>query len=153
MTEHLATTTDQLAEMLMNQLMSQVADMKLEAPETMQNTLSEIWNERFDQNKLKYIIDHLEQYKTKIISVGHDFKENDEKWKQQHKQLTRYLEASKNGVLSVKYSGVRPHVANRSMSLQGITRAVRHTIAAEFYWDIDIENAHRISWSSCASSG
>jgi hypothetical protein len=28
------------------------------------------------------------------------------------------------------------------VSLQGITRAVRHTIASEFYEDIDIENAH-----------
>ena len=29
------------------------------------------WKEKFDQHKLKYIVDHLEEFKEKIMSVGH----------------------------------------------------------------------------------
>jgi len=46
----------------------------------------------------------------------------------------------------VKYHQTTPNFgrmfANRSLSLQNITRAVRHTIAGDLYWDIDVENAH-----------
>jgi len=89
---------------------------------------------------------HLEEFKTKIVSVGHDFKADNEKWKQLGKQLTTYLEASNSGVIEVKYHQTTPNFgrmfANRSLSLQNITRAVRHTIAGDLYWDVDVENAH-----------
>lgn len=146
-------STAEMTEQLMAQLMANMKrdvdeEMKAESRDPMMDTLTNTWNERFDQHKLKYIIDHLEEYKAKIISVGHDFKKDDEKWKQQHIQLTRYLEASKNGVVAVKYHQTTPEYgrmfANRSQSLQNITRAVRHTIAGGLYLDIDIENAHPV---------
>ena len=104
------------------------------------------WKERFNQHKLKYIIDHLDEFKAKIITTGHDFKDDNEKWQQQHTQLTKYLNASSNGIIDVGYHQTTPQFgrmfANRSMSLQNITRAVRHSIAGDLYYDIDIENAH-----------
>jgi hypothetical protein len=88
------------------------------------------WIERFDQHKLKYVLDHLEEFKAQIMSTGHDFVSNPDKWKTQHIQLT-YLDAAVDGEVKVKYHQTEGKFgrlfANRSVSLQGITRAVRHT--------------------------
>lgn len=123
-----------------------VAETKVAVLEDPLMPLRFTWKERFNQHKLKYVIDHLDEYKTKIMSTGHDFKDDNEKWQQQHTQLTKYLNASSNGVIDVSYHQPSPRFgrmfANRSQSLQNITRAVRHTIAGDLYYDIDIENAH-----------
>lgn len=124
-------------------LADEVAEVKVDAgAPTEFGELKMEWLERFDQHKLKYLIDHLEEFKDKITSTGHDFKADNEKWQQQHTQLSRYLAASRNGVVPVKYHQTAPKFgrmfANRSQSLQSITRAVRHTIAGDLYDDIDI---------------
>ena len=56
----------------------------------------------------------------------------------------KYLEKSRNGEVSVAYKqkkNVGRYYANKSMSLQCITRQIRQTIA-EGYIDIDIKNCH-----------
>lgn len=135
---------NQIFEALMDKLLAD--NNRASEPADLTAPLRFAWKEQFDQHKLKYIIDHLEELKTKIVSVGHDFKADNEKWKQLGKQLSTYLDASNNGVIEVKYhqtaSNFGRMFANRSLSLQNITRAVRHTIAGDLYWDIDVENAH-----------
>ena len=125
---------------------SAVVETKKAPVEDLLDPLCFTWKEKFDQHKLKYIVDHLEEFKVQIMSVGHDFKKDADKWKNQHKQLTTYLNASKDGVIDVTYHQTTPAFgrmfANRSQSLQNITRAVRHTIAGDLYYDIDVENAH-----------
>ena len=66
------------------------------------------WKEKVNEHRLKYTIDHLEEYKEKIMSVGYDFQKDASKWSNLHKQLSTYLNASKNGVVDVTYHQTTP---------------------------------------------
>jgi hypothetical protein len=97
-------------------------------------------NEKFNQNKLYYIIENQEKLKLKMRP---ECFENDYN---PFIVLEKYLENSNNGVSVVNYkqiSGGR-YFAIGGLSLQSFAREIRHTIAEEYYTDIDIENAHPV---------
>ena len=57
----------------------------------------------------------------------------------------KYLAKAKNGVVPVRYrqkNNVGRFTAVGGLSLQGLTRQIRQTIAGDFYMDIDMKNAH-----------
>lgn len=87
--------------------------------------------ERIDTEKLQIIINNMEklQIDEQIRAI-----------------LVKYLNRSVNGTVRVDYkqtNGGR-HNAVRSLSLQNLKRKVRHTIASEYYVDIDMVNAHPV---------
>jgi hypothetical protein len=90
--------------------------------------------ERFDERKLRYIIDN-NLYKDE---------NKDPKW-DPHTIMRSYLCKSKNGTIKVTYKypfyGFGRLNAIDSMSLQNMPRCVRHTIAKDYYYDIDGVNA------------
>ena len=59
----------------------------------------------------------------------------------------KYLSKSANGTIKTKYkqnASFGRFYAVGSLSLQSMPREIRHTIATEFYVDIDIKNAHPV---------
>ena len=59
--------------------------------------------------------------------------------------MTQYLNNSRFGKIKVHYKQNKSYgrfYAIKSLSLQNIPREIRHTIAKEYYVDIDIKNAH-----------
>lgn len=97
--------------------------------------------ERFDQNKLNHIVQNEAIYKNKMRAKCFDDKYNP------FAIASKYLAKSKDGVVDVKYkqnASVGRFHAIGGLSLQSLTREIRHTIAAEFYNDIDIKNAHPV---------
>lgn len=62
--------------------------------------------------------------------------------------IADYIRMSKNGMVKVKYdfsrSGIGRLFSFRGRSLQGMPREVRHTVAGDYYHDIDIKNAHPV---------
>ena len=96
--------------------------------------------ERFDADKLAYIIRNKEQF-PQIVDAHH---------KENHDVFlipSKYLANSVNGqrVVHYSYSGHKKSgrvYAHMSQSLQNITRQIRHTIARDYYDDIDMANAH-----------
>ena len=58
---------------------------------------------------------------------------------------SRFYKDNQN-IIKVNYKQVHKNIgryfAEGSLSLQSLPREIRHTIAKEFYYDIDIINAH-----------
>ena len=98
-------------------------------------------SERFDQHKLNHILQNEEKYREKMRARCFDDDYNP------FAIISKYLAKSKNGVIKTKYkqnaSMGRFHALG-SLSLQSMAREIRHTIAGEFYNDIDIKNAHPV---------
>lgn len=97
--------------------------------------------ERFDQDKLNHIVQNEAEYRSQMRARCFEDGYNP------FVVAAKYLAKSKDGVVSVKYkqnASVGRFYATGSMSLQSLPREVRHTIAAEFYNDIDIKNAHPV---------
>ena len=97
--------------------------------------------ERFDQNKLNHIVQNEAIYKNKMRARCFDDDYNP------FAIASKYLAKSKDGVVDVKYiqnASVGRFYAIGGLSLQSLPRKIRHTIAAEFYNDIDIKNAHPV---------
>lgn len=103
-----------------------------------------ILNEIFDEEKLSIIIDNWDQLET-IVGYGFDmktrkklnsvgtltiFKKMLEKKKKTNEVVYSYSSRKNSGRMYSEYS------------LQGCRRNIRHTIARDFYYDIDIKNAH-----------
>jgi hypothetical protein len=90
--------------------------------------------EKFDERKLRYIIDN-DLYKDD---------NKDPQW-DPNSIIRAYLCKSKKGTIKVSYKypsyGFGRLNAIDSMSLQNIPRSVRHTIAKDYYYDIDCVNA------------
>ena len=97
--------------------------------------------ERFDQDKLNYIIEHEDECRTMMRSSCFDDDYNP------FTIIRKYLKKSKDGQIHVKYrqnaSAGRFHAIG-SLSLQSMAREFRHTIAGDFYNDIDMKNAHPV---------
>jgi len=98
-------------------------------------------NESFDSNKLAYIINNFASFKNKL------------RWRKRYDEfepvniLKKYLNRSRNGQIRVDYkqkNGKGRFFAIGSMSLQNIAREIRHTIARDYYFDIDLTNAHPV---------
>jgi hypothetical protein len=97
--------------------------------------------ETFDADKLGYIINNFTEFKHQL------------RWRARYdeidpvKIITKYLERSRHGAVCVDYRQNRArgrHCAIGCMSLQCIPREIRHTISREFYYDIDMVNAHPV---------
>ena len=94
--------------------------------------------ERFNKGKLAYILNHEETYKEKLV---------DKKSESAITLAKKYLKQSKCGEINVKHkqkNGRGRYCGVGNLSLQNMPRWIRHTIAEEFYWDIDIVNAHPV---------
>jgi len=104
------------------------------------------YNEIFDARKLQYIINNWDS----INFSDSEIKDNNEKW-QPLSILNNYLNNSKfykdnQHIIKVNYKQNHKDIgrffARGSLSLQSLPREIRHTISKDFYYDIDIVNAH-----------
>ena len=125
--------------------------MYLESPNGLDITKTEM----VDLKKLKFLIDNATEYEDRLIKPSSQ-NGDDGDWTIQGvvTGLKKYMKRVKNGrEVPVNYkqrnnlgryfakSGVRE--LNGGMGgLQNMPRVVRHTIAGEYYWDVDIKNAH-----------
>ena len=97
--------------------------------------------EKFNSDKLNVIISNKEVYMEKIRKRRFDNNCD------QLKIAEGYLNKSKNGEFQARYrqiDGYGRFCAMGSMSLQSMVREIRHTIAKEYYDDIDMTNAHPV---------
>lgn len=111
------------------------------------------YTERFNQHKLKYIIDHKDEFKIKESTIkdsrarldylkscfGPDY--------DPYMMASKYLKHSNNGIHNTVYKqngGVGRFHAVAGLSQQGMPLEIRHTIANEFYNDVDMKNAHPV---------
>lgn len=99
--------------------------------------------ESFNQDKLAYIIDNQEEYNQYI---RYDNNAND--WNP-FLLPEKYLKKSKNCLVDVCYKYAKDKDDGRlyavgSQSLQGFCREIRHSIADEYYKDLDIVNCHPV---------
>jgi hypothetical protein len=113
---------------------------KVPLPE-IEKSKSLVYTEIFDKNALSYIIDHFNELIPQISPFSTHEPETI------RKMLIHYITRSRDGEIRVIYHQKRPnfgrYFAEKSISLQGIARPVRQTIAAG-YTDIDIKNAHPV---------
>jgi hypothetical protein len=105
--------------------------------------------ERFNQHKLNHILKNEEIFRSQMRVFDDDYNP--------FTIATKYLMKSRNGIIKTKYkqnnSFGRFHALG-SLSLQSLPREIRHTIANEYYTDIDIKNCHPVILSFlCAERG
>jgi hypothetical protein len=101
--------------------------------------------EIFDADKLSYVVNNYSDFK-QIIEDGRknrgDIRDVDTE-----ALIKKYLARSRGGYIDVRYrqnSGIGRHCAVGSVSMQNMTREIRHTICRDYYVDVDICNAHLI---------
>jgi len=95
--------------------------------------------ERFDADKLLYVVRHFTQLQTTLMKP-----ENAESQLQLYEAA---LERSRSGVLTVKWyqtNGKGRMFADQGISLVNMDRRTRHFIAGQYYYDIDVVNAHPV---------
>jgi len=108
--------------------------------------------EEFDAHKLQYIINNFKSFKDKL------------RWRERYELIDpctiikKYLKKCRtistpvNGVadrfyvpvIYIQKKGRGRFYAKNSLSLQNIPREIRHTISKDFFYDIDIANAHPV---------
>jgi hypothetical protein len=131
------------------------SDVEIEDVETMAkhypvpNGNKIVQYERLDAVALRYIINHMAELGiTKLVStealLGHQVPLDG-----QRTILEKYAKRVKGGKIKVTYaqqtrSRQGRYFAKGGLSLQNISRQVRHTIAKEHYHDVDIKNAHPV---------
>ena len=101
------------------------------------------FKEIFNADRLAYIIKNKVQYDQYIRYDG-----TDPNWKP-FLLPEKYLKKSIGGNVNILYKYAESKTdgrlyANGSLSLQGFCREIRHTIANEYYTDIDIVNCHPV---------
>ena len=90
--------------------------------------------------------------------VHSDLLKNDDDWNEKL-QLTKYSEKVKNGKVEVLYCKPKGMLYGRSnacgnLGLHTIRREIRHTIAKDYFVDIDIENCHPVLlYQICEANG
>ena len=97
------------------------------------------FSEKFDQHKLNHILEHKERFNCRVYEQGYD----------PFNTATKLLQKSTDGIVKVNYHqpGGRNFgrfFADGAVSLQSICREIRHTIAEEYYDDLDVVNAHPV---------
>jgi len=98
--------------------------------------------EKIDSYKLKYIIENYETIPelNKLINTNTD----DNSTEAQITLLIKYFKKCKLGIIPVYYVQ-KPNgrwYSKGSLSLQMLSKVVRHTISSAYYHDIDISNCH-----------
>lgn len=99
--------------------------------------------EAVDQRKLQYLIDNFDTLGIKKIFDSAD----DKDLNSQLTILKKYAKKIKDGRIPVKYKqndNMGRYFAKQGLSLQNLSKTVRHTISGDLYWDIDIDNAHPV---------
>ena len=96
-------------------------------------------HEKFNKNKLNHILKHKDQYIPNIRPDVFD----------PFKKPSEYLMMSTDGVFKTSYhkasiDNMGRLFASGGLSLQNFCREVRHTIASDYYDDIDMANAHPV---------
>lgn len=98
--------------------------------------------ESFDQNKLNYIVKHKDEIKEQMRkSCFEDPNYNP------FLMAEKYLKKSFNGKIAVKYKQKRGYgrfCCIGGTGLQSLCREIRHTIARDYYQDIDVVNCHPV---------
>ena len=122
---------------------SEVSDVPVRVrgrPKAKKDSFIEL-EERFDQHKLNYIIKNKDTLRDKMRAKC--FEDDYDPFNIAQK----YLSKSTHGIIKAKYkqnASFGRFYAVNSLSLQSMPREIRHTIANEFYADIDIKNAHPV---------
>jgi hypothetical protein len=97
------------------------------------------FNESFNQHRLNYILQNKEKFTFRIYEQSYD----------PFNAAQKLLNKSTDGLVRVDYHqpGNRNFgrfFADGGVSLQSICREIRHSIAAEYYDDLDVVNAHPV---------
>ena len=103
------------------------------------------FNETFDYNKLAFILTNISE----IEKLYRDDARNQVSLDKYFASSVIYNKKAKTGILECKYyqndNGLYGrYQAKGALSAQGMVREVRHTIFNDFYYDIDIDNAHPV---------
>lgn len=101
--------------------------------------------EKFDKHKLNYLVENKEEY-TKILRQNGRATDPD---CDPFQKPQEYLRSSRDGVFDVEYRKAGLEKTGRlfatgGLSQQAFYREIRHTIASEFYDDLDMVNAHPV---------
>jgi len=97
--------------------------------------------EIINADKLAFIVNNKDIFEPILINRRGDFDQDYDTFG----MAKKYLELSRNGKVAVSYrqrKGVGRYNGVGSMSLQNITREIRHTVSDEYYIDIDVVNCH-----------
>jgi hypothetical protein len=104
-------------------------------------------SERVNPLKVRYILDNFNKIELGKIFGG----ENQGAVEAQLTKFERYASNIKRGRVPVTYNqkGTKilrkgRYFAKGSLSLQSLSKTIRHTIAGEYYHDIDMKNAHPV---------
>ena len=121
-------------------------EMKLEIRDHPQIT----YTERFNADKLAYIIKNEDKYRQLFKNINPDY--------DPFVIGAKYLENSHGGVAKVSYfqprKGIGRFYAKGSLSMQNMKRELRHAIGGEYYHDLDVVNCHPvILMQMCGSLG
>lgn len=123
------------------------------------NNQTIVLTELVNTKKLKYIVDNFEEFFKGFSEedIREWFKQDEnltemeatlnieDKKKLYHTKLSNYLRKTRNGKVKIIYKQTNQNRGRyfcEGASLQNHMRQFRHTIANEFYYDIDMENAH-----------
>jgi hypothetical protein len=100
------------------------------------------FTERFDADKLNHIIQHRDAYRKTMETMRNKV------WPSDPFMIAeKYLNMSRRGhieVTHVQNQGKGRFCARGSLSLQTLAREIRHTIARDYYVDIDMVNCHPV---------
>lgn len=98
------------------------------------------FTEVFDPDAVLYILEHRDLLEKYLESDPDDYN--------QFARLQKYYKNSKNGRIKVRYEkrlgGFGRLFANHSLSLQGISKLIRGSIAGNLYIDYDFVNCHPV---------
>jgi hypothetical protein len=102
-------------------------------------------DEKFDKNKLNYLIQNREEFTKNLRQSGRASDPNCDPFQ----KPLEYLLASQDGRFETEYHKAGLEKTGRlfaygGLSQQGFYREIRHTIASEFYDDLDMVNAHPV---------
>lgn len=117
----------------------ELVEVKKIYPDPNENKIS--LSENIDGVKLKYIIEHCDEYQDLLVRSDSRQQTFDQIMTILKKTLKKY----KKGKIKVNYK--QNNKQGRyfgTTGLQNIPRVVRHTIAKEFYDDVDIKNCHPV---------
>lgn len=123
------------------------------------NNQTIVLTEQVNTKKLKYIVDNFDEFFKGFSDdeIREWFKQDEdltemeatlnieEKKKLYHTKLSNYLRKTRNGKAKIIYKQTtqnRGRYFCEGGSLQNHMRQFRHTIAEEYYYDLDMENAH-----------
>lgn len=135
------------------------------------NNQTIVLTEQVNTKKLKYIVDNFEEFFKGFSDeeIREWFKQDanltemeatlniEEKKKLYHTKLSNYLRKTRNGKVKIIYKQTslnRGRYFCEGGSLQNHMRQFRHTIADEFYYDLDFKNCHpKLLYQYCEKNG